>query len=159
MLHAQTGDADVSVEVNMKAPVSTTEHVHSTPQPEKVRIQGPITDNIICIGVLGVHYPPVNSYISELWRTTKRGFMFLPQLSLSPHVWLSIWQQKAADIVGHVANRQPETLIQPKLLLLVSVIFLQGLYEATGCLEENFFYHSVDSIWNEQWCFPTCLHA
>lgn len=86
--------------------------------------------------------------------------MFLRQLSLSPHVWLSIWQQKAADIVGHVANRQPETLIQPNLLLLVSVIFLQGLYEATDCLEDNFFfYHSVDSIWNEQWCFPTCLHA
>ena len=53
--------------------------------------------------------------------------MYLSQLSLSPHGWLSIWQQKVADIVGHVSNRQPETLIQPKPLLLVSVILPTGI--------------------------------
>lgn len=44
MLQAQTGDADVSAELNMKPPVSTTEHVHSTPQPEKVHVQDRIID-------------------------------------------------------------------------------------------------------------------
>lgn len=32
---AQTGETDVSAEPNMKAAISATEHVHSTPQPEK----------------------------------------------------------------------------------------------------------------------------
>ncbi|KAE8293244.1 hypothetical protein D5F01_LYC08349 [Larimichthys crocea] len=32
---AQTGEADVCAELNMKAAISATEHMHSTPQPEK----------------------------------------------------------------------------------------------------------------------------
>lgn len=115
---------------------------------------------IICIGVFWVHYPPVNSYTSKLWRRTKRRFMYLSQLSLSPHGWLSIWQQKAADIVGHVSNRQPETLIQPKPLLLVSVILPTGIIWDNRLSRREFLYQIiVDSIWNDQWWFPTCLHV
>lgn len=35
---AQTGETDVSAEVNMKAAITAAEHVHSA-QPEKVHVQ------------------------------------------------------------------------------------------------------------------------
>lgn len=37
VLQAQTGEPDMSAESNVKAAINATEHVHSTPQPEKVR--------------------------------------------------------------------------------------------------------------------------
>lgn len=42
VMQAQTGETDVCAELNMKAAISATEHVHSTPLPEKVRMLLPV---------------------------------------------------------------------------------------------------------------------
>lgn len=98
-MQAQAGETDGSTEPNVKAAINATEHAHSTPQPEKVH-------------TLHKHVYSIHSYIQGLWRRTKRRCLFLSQVSLSSHIWLSIWQQKAADNVGYVVNRQTDTLLQ-----------------------------------------------
>ncbi len=37
VMQAQTGETDVSAEPTVKTGINAAEHVHSTPQPEKVR--------------------------------------------------------------------------------------------------------------------------
>lgn len=111
-MQAQAGDIAVATEPNVKAAISAADHAHSTPQPEKVQSlhKYPWKSR----AGYSLHFKNVILLFTPTYSACgggQRRCMFLSQVSLPPHIWLSIWQREAE------LQKESITLLQAMLLL------------------------------------------